>query len=198
MGCTLQFLIGLLLALAMLLGIGFPFIEAPVPAQISLPCTVITERADVPVRVGPGENRAVRLFLPAGEPIPVSGRASVDDTDWWQLDLEGVEQAWVSQADVEAAGECANVPAVEAPPVVAPAQAAPEPGGWGLCGSCDSCLGPAAECVTNPDGQCVWDATRCGGASGSGEAGSQEPPPPQGTEEVAPPPPPVSTPELTG
>ena len=79
----------------MLLGISFPVIQAPLPALSSLPCTVITERADVPVRVGPGENRAVRLFLPAGEPIAVIGQATIDGADWWRIDLADVAQAWI-------------------------------------------------------------------------------------------------------
>ena len=126
MGCTLNFLIGLLLALGMLLGIGFPIIQAPLPALNSLPCTVLTDRADVPVRVGPGENRAVRLFLPAGEPIAVIGQATIDGAGWWQIDLAGVEQAWVAQADVETAGDCASVPDADAPPVI-PGQAPSAP-----------------------------------------------------------------------
>lgn len=36
-------------------------------------------------------------------------------------------------------------------------------GGWQGCGSCISCPpGPSAECVTNPQGQCVWDPGYCG------------------------------------
>ena len=174
MGCALNFLISLLFTLAMLLGISFPVIQAPIPAMISLPCTVITERADVPVRVGPGENRAVRLFLPAGEPIAVIGQATIDGAGWWQVELAGVEQAWIAQADVESAGDCASVPDTDAPPVIpgqapsAPVGDAPadEPSvGWGTCGSCDSCDGPADQCVSSPEGLCVWDAARCGGGS---------------------------------
>ena len=158
MGCILNFLIGLLLTL----GLGLSISQAPFANPEALPCTILTDRADVPVRVGPGENRGVRLFLPAGEPIPVIGQVTIDGAGWWQIDLAGVEQAWVAQADVEAAGDCASVPDADAPPMIpgqAPAEAiGNEPtdessGEWGACGSCDSCGGPAEQCVTSPEGR---------------------------------------------
>ena len=123
---------------------------------------------------GRGRIAAVRLFLPAGEPIPVIGQATIDGVGWWQLDLAGVEQAWIAQADVESAGDCASVPDADAPPVI-PGQAPSAPvgdapaeessGEWGACGSCDSCGGPAEQCVSSPEGLCVWDAARCGAGS---------------------------------
>ena len=163
MGCSVDFLFSLFLILAALMGVGLPVIESPLPQLGGLPCTALTDRADVPVRVGPGENRSVRLFLPAEEPIAVIGRATVDDTDWWQVDLEGIEQAWVAQADVDAVGNCLTVPGADAPPVVpgGPAQSNAS-GDWGACGSCSGCMGPDSQCVTTPEGQCVWDAARCG------------------------------------
>ncbi|MBI5960633.1 MAG: SH3 domain-containing protein [Chloroflexi bacterium] len=34
------------------------------------------------------------------------------------------------------------------------------PGEWGSCGSCDSCMVPG-ECVSAPDGSCLWDPATC-------------------------------------
>lgn len=162
MGCSANILFSIFLILAALLGVGIPVIESPLPQLGDLPCTILADRADVPVRVGPGESRSVRLFLPAGEPVAVIGRATVDNANWWQVDLEGIEQAWVAQADVDAVGNCLSVPSADAPPVVPGGQTqANSSGEWGECGSCDSCLGPDSQCVTTPDGQCVWDAARC-------------------------------------
>lgn len=40
----------------------------------------------------------------------------------------------------------------------------PPTGTWGSCGSCGSCPpGPASQCVTTPEGACVWDPGTCGG-----------------------------------
>ena len=35
------------------------------------------------------------------------------------------------------------------------------PGMWLPCGSCDTCGHPAEECVTAPDGACLWDPATC-------------------------------------
>ncbi|NDJ78876.1 MAG: hypothetical protein GYB65_21705, partial [Chloroflexi bacterium] len=51
----------------------------------------------------------------------------------------------------------------------------PPGGGWGPCGSCDTCGHPANECVTSPTGECLWDPTTCGG------------PPPPGDDDDVPP-----------
>jgi hypothetical protein len=135
---------------------------------VSQACTVITEREDVPVRVGPGEARAVRQYLPANEEIEVIGRATADDgSAWWQVALEGVDQAWVSAADVTSAGACDGVQAVSAPPVILAATDEPgeETGGasWGACGSCADCGADPSQCVLSPEGECLWDPAGCGG-----------------------------------
>ncbi len=177
MGCCLQWLLtGVVGFLASLGFFGWTTsIEQPALPP-DAPCTVLAERADVPVRVGPGEGRAVRLFLPVGQDVPVIGRAVVDGGGWWQVALEGVAQAWVSAADVTAAGACDGVPNVAAPPIVLPPNATQEPGdvpgAWGACGSCADCGADPSQCVLSSDGQCLWDAARCGGAAGA--------PPPSG------------------
>ncbi len=47
-----------------------------------------------------------------------------------------------------------------APP--APSGTPAPPGGWGSCGGCGPCGGPAAECISDPNGACVWDPSGCG------------------------------------
>jgi SH3-like domain-containing protein len=186
MGCIPQSLLMLIMSLLVTFGL-WTGVTVPVPGA-ALPaesCTIITDQADVPVRVGPGEQRAVRVFLPTGAPIPVVGQAVAGDgSRWWQVDLAGIEQAWVAQADVTSTGGCASVPAADAPAIViAPPSAPDSPGGdpagddmggaspadgsWGACGSCDSC-GHAGQCVQSPNGQCLWDPAKCGGAPGGG------------------------------
>jgi len=97
---------------------------------------------------------------------------------------------WVAQDDVEEVGGCGVVPLVAAPPIVRPTpQAEPAPvqqpqpapaavqepqpapvtadqrpagaGGWGACGSCNTCGMGADECVLSPDGACLWDPSTC-------------------------------------
>ena len=132
MGCIPQSLLMLIMSLLVTFGL-WTGVTVPVPGA-ALPaesCTIITDQADVPVRVGPGEQRAVRVFLPTGAPIPVVGQAAAGDgSRWWQVDLAGIEQAWVAQADVTSTGGCASVPAADAPAIViAPPSAPDSPGG---------------------------------------------------------------------
>lgn len=47
-------------------------------------------------------------------------------------------------------GTCSNP--VDPPPEL--------PGGWQGCGSCDTC-GYSGECVTDPEGNCLWDPSTC-------------------------------------
>ena len=142
----------------------------------SEPCTVSTERQDVAVHVGPGEGRATLRYLPANEDIQVTGRASDDDgAALWQVALAGVAQAWVSAEEVTSSGACDGVPDVAAPPVIPAAPLGDHQGAggatggsaWSACGSCADCGADPSQCVLSPDGQCVWDAARCGGAAGA-------------------------------
>jgi hypothetical protein len=180
MNCLPRAILVFLLALLASLGL-WTDITSPVDT-----CMVTSDQPDVEVRVGPGENRAVRQYLPPGEAFPVTGQATAEDgSAWWQLQLAGIDQAWVNQADVSAAGACNLVQAVDAPPVVQPppddsGQTPPatdeptdepsEPGTWGDCGSCDSCGHPSDECILSPDGQCVWDPAQCAPTSSGGDS----------------------------
>ncbi len=145
-------------------------IEVEIPREgQQFPCIVRTNRADVRVRVGPGLDRAAFAFLTAGVEYPVIGYAyDAAGNLWWQIDrsaIPGGEMAlslWVLASEVEALGNCDQVPPGEVP-VPEPGQ--PEqpggPGQWLPCGSCDTCGHPANECVTSPEGQCLWDPATC-------------------------------------
>ena len=153
---------------------GFP-LEMAQPE----PCAIRTDRGDVPVHVGPGHHRSVFSLLPAGVDILVTGQATDEDGNlWWQIDKtqipghEAVSSLWVAASDVATSGNCDNVPPAE-PSTFIPGVEQPEPGGgWGPCGSCDTC-GHPGECVTSPDGQCLWDPSTCGTAGpGGGDSSS--------------------------
>lgn len=101
------------------------------------PCTINTAFANtVTVRVGPGENRATIVFLPADEEFEVLGQAEADDGSlWWKLDREAVApnkaaaEAWVAQLDVNDEGGCDAVVDVNAPPVIPIVSVPPSGGG---------------------------------------------------------------------
>ena len=179
MGCSIQAIIGFLMTLLVLLGVG---VQAPVqPAAPPEPCRATAGEDAVPVHVGPGPTRAVRLYLPTSDRFAVIGQATATDKSlWWQLRVPNVEQAWVAQEAVRTSGACERVPTIGAPPVIAappqPSNSGDSPsdessgsenvsqpaGGWGACGSCADCGPyPATECVLSPDNQCIWDPARC-------------------------------------
>ena len=92
------------------------------------------------------------------------GQAYDEQNVWWELDKEQIpggkeaDSLWVSSDDVGEKGDCLAVVRVEAPPVViGHRRRRPAPGG---CGSCDTC-GHPGECVTSPDGACLWDPATC-------------------------------------
>ncbi len=135
--------------------------------QGQFPCLIRTNRADVRVRVGPGLDRGAFAFLTAGVEYPVIGFAyDAAGNRWWQIDrtaIPGGEAAlslWVLDSEVEEIGECGQVPPGDVPPVV-PVEPEVPPGAWGPCGSCDTCGHPASECVTSPEGACLWDPATC-------------------------------------
>lgn len=142
--------------------------EAPPPQQGQFPCLIRTDRADVQVRVGPGMGRGVFAFLAAGVEYPVIGQV-LDEAGnlWWQIDKtlipghEAVVSLWVLATDVTAIGDCDQVPPGDAPPLIPWEPEEPPPGQWLPCGSCDTCGHPAAECVTSPEGECLWDPATC-------------------------------------
>jgi hypothetical protein len=118
------------------LGVMAAFVEslefsdsADTPETESVPCTVSTDTAfSAGLRVGPGENRTQRAWLTPNQPVTVTGVS--DDGEWWQLDkfeafpsgANSVVELWVNVNDVTATGDCANVGAADAPPIIAPPQ----------------------------------------------------------------------------
>ncbi|MBI5960453.1 MAG: hypothetical protein HY866_17055 [Chloroflexi bacterium] len=150
------------------------------------PCQVIAETANVQVHVGPGRHRGIFAYMESGIPYTVTGQAlDPDGNVWWQLDKtqfaghEGVISLWVAASDVVEEGNCTNIPEAEIPPIVP--DEPEQPGGWGACGSCDTC-GHPGECVTSPEGQCLWDPATCAGQPPPGDddppPGDDDPPPP--------------------
>ncbi len=148
--------------------------------QPNVPCAVRTDRLDIPVRVGPGPDRSIFAYLPPDTEILVVGQAiGTDGNPWWEIDKSQIPggimalSLWVAQSDVATVGLCTQVPQVEIPPVIPDDEEPGEGpgGGWGACGSCDTCGHPANECVTSPDGACLWDPATClgGGPDDGGQ-----------------------------
>ncbi len=144
-----------------------------------IPCAIRADRDGVAVRVGPGTERSHFAYLLPGIEYVVVGQAA-DSTGalWWEVDKtrfaghEGVTSLWVAQADVTALGSCTEVPQADIPPIV-PEPEEPPAGGWGACGSCNTCGFPAEECVTSPEGECLWDPTTCRGQQPPPDGGGQ-------------------------
>lgn len=141
-------------------------LELP-PSQTLIPCAIRTDRWDVEVRVGPGPLRSVFTYLPTAQDIPVIGQALDDEGNrWWQIDKsvipgsDAVISLWVAESDVIPVGDCSQVPEGDIPPLIPGDQWEP-PGMWLPCGSCDTCGHPANECVTSPEGLCLWDPATC-------------------------------------
>jgi len=148
--------------------------EVAVTFTPDMMCDIRTDRRDVPMRYGPHVTYGVFGYLPPDTDVRVVGQAlDADGVHWWQVDPAqygggaGVGGGlWVQSDLVDADPICGQVPGVQIPP---PEQEQPPPGGeqpggpgtWLPCGSCDSCGHPANECVTSPEGACLWDPATC-------------------------------------
>lgn len=137
--------------------------------QVQSPCAIRADREGVAVRVGPGLSRSIFTSLNPGIEYTVIGFAESEDGSlWWELDKtqftghEGVISLWVAQADVTAIGDCSQIPQGDIPPIIPDPDGGDDvPGSWLPCGSCDTCGHPASECVTSPEGVCLWDPATC-------------------------------------
>jgi hypothetical protein len=115
--------------------------------------------ANINLREGPGTNYPIVGVL-NGERLPVLGQ-----NNGWYVVTHNNSPAWVAARLVDETGPCDDLLWYEAPPTPSNDTVTPETpttsGGWGACGSCDSCGYPASECVTSPEGQCLWNPRLC-------------------------------------
>jgi hypothetical protein len=133
-------------------------------------CTIHTDDPRIRVRVGPGLDRGIFGYFPADQNIrAISQTHAADGSLWWEIDRTLIDNGhtanslWVSQDAVLAARRCRRLPTIDAPPLIAgQSNNNTSTGQWGFCGSCSSCgPHPTSECVTSPDGVCLWDPTTC-------------------------------------
>lgn len=90
------------------------------------PCTVWTDQPEVNIHVGPGRHRGIVDYMPTRQEIPVIGKAKdKNGLYWWQVEIEGIAQAWVHPDDVRVSGDCSGIIDVDAPPFVPAATATP-------------------------------------------------------------------------
>lgn len=143
-------------------------------------CDIRTDRRDVPMRTGPGLGYSIFGYMPLDTDVRVIGETQdASGIRWWQIDPAQIGGGvgvmgglWVQQDHVTGDPICGQVPGVQIPPPELPVQPEqPEvpvgPGQWLPCGSCDTCGHPANECVTSPEGECLWDPATCVGPAPS-------------------------------
>lgn len=102
--------------------------QTPTPAAdpivIMVDCQVQTDVNDVRLRVGPGLNRGVVIFMPVDRPITATAQAiGADNLQWYRLDPaeaapdSEAEEVWVAAEIVTTTGTCANLPTAKPPPL---------------------------------------------------------------------------------
>ncbi|MCD4686904.1 MAG: hypothetical protein K8S97_13315 [Anaerolineae bacterium] len=138
------------------------------------PCLIRTPNNDVAMRVGPGWHRGEFTSLPPNQDFfVISQFTDASGELWYELDKTqiaghaAVNALWVPASEVEEIGDCPALVQGTPPPVIPPPG---DPGDdddgdddddWEGCGSCDTCGHPTHECITTPDGECVWDPRTC-------------------------------------
>lgn len=146
-------------------------------------CEVQADRRDIVIRVGPGPSRGIFGYLaPQGQWFSVYGYSQADDgSRWWKLNNEQIRggasanSLWVNQADVPTRGACDFVRETDPSPVLV-RQIVPVQSGWGSCGDCSTCGGPTSQCVTSPEGLCLWDTSCAAEPAGEVPGIGVEPP----------------------
>jgi hypothetical protein len=108
------------------------------------------------------------------EPWPIHEDILGIDVRLMELLPEALEMPdpWVKPVELDSASSVEDDDPIvegEGPPVGS------NPGGWGACGSCDTCGHAASECRTNPEGACVWDPGDCLGFSPGGSVTVPQP-----------------------
>lgn len=94
-------------------------------APVATAACEVTSATDAVLRVGPGLNRSSIAYLNTTTAVTVSGRFVTDDGSvWLQLDRtqaapqSAANEIWVAIEDVETSGDCEQVGAVAAPPII--------------------------------------------------------------------------------
>lgn len=97
------------------------------PVAPTVPCTVQAIDANSELRVGPGRNRSIVLYLSPSDTFEVIGTANADDgTRWWRLDktkaapskAAQLNETWVSDAHMTEFGDCDSIGTVAAPRII--------------------------------------------------------------------------------
>ena len=79
---------------------------------------------ETPLRVGPGENRAIRLYAQSIAKYSAIAKTIVEEQQWYQLDLGSGNLLWVDANDVDLYTEtdgqihCGSLPKVDPPPII--------------------------------------------------------------------------------
>jgi hypothetical protein len=102
----------------------------------TIPCTVQAINTSAELRVGPGTNRSIILYLSPDDTFDVIGTNTLEDgSRWWRLDktkaapkkAAQVNETWVSDAHMTEFGDCDAVGAVAAPRIIRAPRPAPQP-----------------------------------------------------------------------
>lgn len=86
---------------------------AEMSPEVLATCTVRASRSNLNMRSGPGTTYKKLGYFPKDKDIPVTGQAKASDgSEWWQVRVPDVGEAWVSKRFVTASGSCSAIPTV--------------------------------------------------------------------------------------
>jgi hypothetical protein len=102
-----------------------------IPVAVTVvPCLVHVEQGNtVPVRIGPGMNRAIMLYMPANIEVRANGHFvdPVDASEWFRILKSQIapdvaaEELWIARTDVVEQGGCDTLTQIDARTVIPPA-----------------------------------------------------------------------------
>ncbi len=116
---------------------------------------------NINIRSGPGTTYLPVGSIKPGETLPVTGQSW--DGRWLLVSYYG-QGGWVARRVVTLTGTCGGLVVFDTAPVPGSGTSGDSTtatGSWGGCGSCTTCGYPTSECVSSPDGTCIWDPTAC-------------------------------------
>jgi hypothetical protein len=96
----------------------------------AVPCFVAaTADQTVAVRIGPGVNRAIILFMPADIEVRANGFYTDpgDSSEWFRIVKAQIapdvaaDELWVARADITESGDCTNLTRIDARAIIPPA-----------------------------------------------------------------------------